>query len=57
MTRKTLKLKCNEEADKIEKELNNFLTESKKIKSSCERITEAIKNFGVKTKNKIKELC
>ena len=37
--------------------LNKFLDESKRIISSCEKISEAIKNFGEKTENKIKEIC
>lgn len=54
---KSLKSRFNMEVDKVEKELNNFLMESERIKSSCESIYEAIKNFGEKTENKIKELC
>ena len=54
---KSLKLSLNPKVDEVEKELNNFLIESERIKLSCKRISEAIKNFGEKNENKIKELC
>ena len=53
-TEKSLKSSFNLKVDEVENELNNFLTESKRIILSCIKISRAIKDFGAD--NKIKEI-
>ena len=50
----SLKSSFNSKVDEVERELNNFLTESKRIISSCIKISDAIKGF--EEGNKIKEI-
>ena len=53
---KSLKSSINEKVDEVEEDLNAFLILAKSISLSCKRMSEAIKKFGQKTENKIKEL-